>query len=65
MKKSGTRKQQRRINYVCGCPSKVHEITMTRHRKVLRGASYSCRGCGERIYKEGTTKPAKPTYNFG
>lgn len=66
MAASGQRRgKQPRIAYVCGCDDKVHEITKTRHNKVLRGSTYRCRTCGEHIYKKGTKKPAPRTYNFG
>lgn len=43
-------KRQQRFDYACGCMS--HQLTATRHNKVLRNAaSYSCQKCGE-VLKE-------------
>lgn len=37
-------KRQRRFHYVCGCMS--HQLTTTRHNKIVRGQShYFCRRC--------------------
>lgn len=38
-------RQQRRHSYRCACPGLVHALTTTRHRRILRGATYLCRGC--------------------
>ncbi|GGA79490.1 protein SprT [Neiella marina] len=35
--------------YHCGCQQ--HQLTIRRHNRVLRGASYRCRGCGEELQK--------------
>ena len=35
--------RQARFTYKCSC--QVHEITKTRHNKILRGANYTCKTC--------------------
>lgn len=35
--------KQARFTYKCGC--QTHEITKTRHNKILRGAKYTCKTC--------------------
>ena len=52
------------FKYVCGCPNREHELTIIRHRKVLKGESYHCRDCKETLLAKGTKKPTKPTYSF-
>nr|MBV6630867.1 SprT-like domain-containing protein [Oceanococcus sp. HetDA_MAG_MS8] len=39
-------RRQRRFRYACACTT-VHELSTTRHHRVLRGERYLCRRCGE------------------
>ena len=55
---------RRTFPYACGCPNEVHELTIIRHRKVLRGDSYRCRKCGERLWYANLPKPTTPQYTF-
>ncbi len=38
-------RRQHRYDYSCGC--RQHQLTSTRHNRILRGQHYLCRGCGE------------------
>ena len=40
-------RRQQRFRYTCACQS--HEISTTRHRRILRGQQYLCRHCSETI----------------
>lgn len=40
-------RRQRRFNYACLC--QAHEISATRHYRILRGQQYLCRRCGSAI----------------
>lgn len=31
--------------YRCGCPGKVHGLTIRRHNKIIRGTNYLCKSC--------------------
>lgn len=42
---------QRRWPYGCGCKSRVHRITTTRHNKARAGRKYRCRICRTSIYQ--------------
>lgn len=37
------------FEYVCGCDTE-HNLTKRRHYKILRGASYTCRRCKQKLY---------------
>ncbi len=44
-------KRQRRFDYVCACMT--HQLTTTRHNKILKNkASYSCQKCGEALKEQ-------------
>jgi len=43
---SGRRKQQR-IRYRCAC--EIHEVSKTRHNRMLRGTVYQCRICNQEL----------------
>ncbi|EKT55974.1 SprT family zinc-dependent metalloprotease [Providencia sneebia] len=50
--------KSRTFAYHCACPI-IHELTIRRHNKVLRGENqYLCRKCGE-ILKEGSISAAE------
>lgn len=40
-------RRQRRFHYACAC--QTHEISATRHNRILRGQQYLCRRCGSAI----------------
>ena len=40
-------RRQQRFHYICACQS--HEISTTRHRRILRGQQYLCARCREAI----------------
>ncbi|HIP67025.1 MAG TPA: metallopeptidase [Chromatiales bacterium] len=40
-------RRQQRFRYACACQK--HEISTTRHRRILRGQQYLCRRCHEAI----------------
>ena len=40
-------RRQNRYVYRCGCRN--HELTTTRHKRVLRGQHYLCRVCGDEL----------------
>lgn len=46
-------RRQHRYDYSCRC--RQHQLTSTRHYRILRGKQYLCRGCGE-VLKELTKK---------
>lgn len=33
--------------YRCGCPERLHPLTIRRHNRILKGADYICRQCGQ------------------
>lgn len=41
-------RRQRRFRYACGCTT-VHQLSATRHHRVLRGERYMCRRCGNTL----------------
>ncbi len=47
-------RRQHRYAYRCGC--RQHQLTSTRHYRILRGQRYFCRGCGEVLENENDTK---------
>ena len=40
-------RRQRRFSYACGCQN--HEVSTTRHKRILKGAKYLCRTCGQEL----------------
>jgi len=35
--------------YRCGCPDRVHGLTIRRHNKVAQGVKYRCKGCQKEL----------------
>jgi SprT protein len=53
-------RRQRSHPYVCGC--QTHEVSSTRHNRMVRGkSSYQCRSChGDLVYASQTSARRKP-----
>lgn len=52
-------RQQRRWPYRCGCTS--HQLSTTRHRRILNGVRYRCGNCGQELLAGETEQPDKET----
>lgn len=39
--------------YRCGCPDRVHGLTIRRHNRIARGTRYLCKACGEVLVFDG------------
>lgn len=37
-------------DYGCGCAERVHGLSTWRHGRIVRGASYLCRACGQALH---------------
>jgi len=46
-----TRKPMKTFKYVCGCSE--HNLSKVRHNKILKGASYTCRTCKQKLERKG------------
>ncbi len=39
--------------YRCGCPERIHGLTIRRHNKIAQGIRYLCRSCQQELIFEG------------